>query len=134
MWTNRGHTGGRPHNRSFFFSPPSFCDACLNFLAQEGFSQPFPSSTVTSNFAVLCAHDTIIIVLHKVWKMSRLTRDGTAEPISRGQILRRERGQGNAHFLFSADLEQDWQPYTLQLIHTAIYVMTIHVMSVPHVV
>ena len=25
--------------------------------------------------------------------MSKLTRDGTAEPVSRGQILRRERGQ-----------------------------------------
>ena len=31
-----------------------------------------------------------------VWRMSRLTRDGTAEPVSRDQILRRyyERGQG----------------------------------------
>ena len=27
-----------------------------------------------------------------------LTRDGTAEPISRDQILRRKRGQGNIHF------------------------------------
>ena len=26
-------------------------------------------------------------------KMSRLTRDGTAEPVSRDQILRHERGQ-----------------------------------------
>ena len=43
--------------------------------------------------------------------MGRLTRDGTAEPVSRDQILRRERGQGNAHFLCSADHEQDWQPY-----------------------
>ena len=31
-------------------------------------------------------------------EMSRLTRDGTAEPVSRDQILRRERGQGNIHF------------------------------------
>ena len=44
-------------------------------------------------------------------EMSRLTRDGTAEPISREQILRRERGQGRNHFPFSADHEQDWQPY-----------------------
>ena len=43
--------------------------------------------------------------------MSRLTRDGTAEPVSRDQILRRERGQGNIHFLCSADHVQDWQPY-----------------------
>ena len=44
-------------------------------------------------------------------EMNRLTRDGTAEPISRDQILRRERGQGNFHFPCSADDEQDWQPY-----------------------
>ena len=30
--------------------------------------------------------------------MSRLTRDGTAEPVLRDQILRRERGQGKKHF------------------------------------
>ena len=41
---------------------------------------------------------------------SRLTRDGTAEPVSRDFILRRERGQGNIHFPCSADHEQDWQP------------------------
>ena len=43
--------------------------------------------------------------------MSRLTRDGTAEPVPRDQILRRERGQGNINFPYSADHEQDWQPY-----------------------
>ena len=35
--------------------------------------------------------------------MSRLTRDGTAEPVSRDQILRRVRRQGNIHFPGSAD-------------------------------
>ena len=43
--------------------------------------------------------------------MSRLTRDGTAEPVSRDQILRHARGQGNIHFPCSADHEQDWRPY-----------------------
>ena len=43
--------------------------------------------------------------------MSRLTRDGTAEPVSRDQILRHARGQGNVHFPCSADHEQDWQAY-----------------------
>ena len=43
--------------------------------------------------------------------MSRLTRVGTAEPVSRDQILRHARGQGNVHFPCSADHEQDWQPY-----------------------
>ena len=38
-------------------------------------------------------------------EMSRLTRDETAEPVSRDQIVRRELGQGKKHF------EQDWQPY-----------------------
>ena len=43
--------------------------------------------------------------------MNRLTRDGTAEHVSRDQILRHARGQGNVHFPCSADREQDWQPY-----------------------
>ena len=39
-----------------------------------------------------------------------LTRDGTAEPVSRDEILKRERGQGNISiiFSFSVDHEQDW--------------------------
>ena len=44
-------------------------------------------------------------------EMSRLTRDGTAGPVSRDQILRHARGHGNIHFPCSADHEQDWQPY-----------------------
>ena len=55
--------------------------------------------------------------------MSKLTRDGTAEPVSRDQIIRGVRGQGNIHFPCSADHAQDWQPYPL--IHTLLYVMTI---------
>ena len=43
--------------------------------------------------------------------MSRLTRDGTAEPVSPDRVLRYERGQGNVHFSCSADHVQDWQPY-----------------------
>ena len=51
--------------------------------------------------------------------MSRLTQDGTAKPVSRDQILRRERGQGNLQFPWSADHEQDWQPYPVDP-HSAI--------------
>ena len=42
--------------------------------------------------------------LDSAWsmEMSTLTRDGTAEPVSRDQILRRERGQGIIHFPCSA--------------------------------
>ena len=57
--------------------------------------------------------------------MSRLTRDGTAEPVSRDQILRHERGQGNIHFFCSADHVQDWQPYPVDPYTLAICV-TIH--------
>ena len=47
--------------------------------------------------------------------MSRLTRDGTAEPVSRDQIFGRERRQGNIVFLCLADHEQDGQPYPVDL-------------------
>ena len=40
-----------------------------------------------------------------------MTRDGTAEPVSRDHILRRKHGQGNIIFPCSADHVQDWQPY-----------------------
>ena len=32
-------------------------------------------------------------------EMSRLTRDGTAEPVSLDQIIRREQGQGNINVM-----------------------------------
>ena len=67
-------------------------------------------------------------------EMSRLTRDGTAETVSRDQILRREREQGNINVPCSADHEQDWQPYPVDpyscsicdhaYIHTYIYIHT----------
>ena len=40
-------------------------------------------------------------------EMNKLKRDGTVETVSRDQILRRERGQGNIIFTCSADHEQD---------------------------
>ena len=55
-------------------------------------------------------------------EMSRLTRDGTAETVSRDQILRRERGQGKVHLPCSADHVQDGQ-----LIHTLAIYVTIHI-------
>ena len=54
--TSRGHTGGRSHRISH---PPSFCGACLNFLARR--IQPFLSLVDREvEFCVL----TILIVLH----------------------------------------------------------------------
>ena len=64
--------------------------------------------------------------------MRRLTRDGTAEPVSRDQILRHARGEGNIHFPCSADHEQDWQPYPVDPYsamcdHTYIHTTTVNV-------
>ena len=42
-------------------------------------------------------------------RMSELTRDGAAEPVSQGQILWREREHGNIHFPCSSNHEQDCQ-------------------------
>ena len=44
-------------------------------------------------------------------EMSRLTRGGPAEPVSRDQTLRRELRQENFPFPCSADHVQDLQPY-----------------------
>ena len=41
----------------------------------------------------------------------RNSRERTAEPVSRDQILRCEREQGKKHIPYSADHKQDWQPY-----------------------
>ena len=57
-------------------------------------------------------------------KMSRLTRDGTAEPVSRDQILRHARGQGN--IIFPVQLTTSRISNLTRLIHTLPYVMTIH--------
>ena len=57
-------------------------------------------------------------------EMTRLTRDGTAEPVSRDPILRYARGQRNIHFSCSADHEQDWLPYPVDP-YSVLYVMTI---------
>ena len=67
-------------------------------------------------------------------EMSKLTRDGTAEPVSRDQILRLERGQRIIHFLCSAaDHEQDRQLCPdVRAIHTNIVLRT-HTAVVTHI-
>ena len=50
--------------------------------------------------------------------MSRITRDGTAEIVSRDKILRRERGQGNINFLCSADPVDPYSCYMCDHTHT----------------
>ena len=64
--------------------------------------------------------------------MSWLTPDGTAEPVSRDQILSHVRGQGNVYFPCPADHEQDWQPYPVDPYsaicddHTYIHTYVLH--------
>ena len=55
-------------------------------------------------------------------KMSRLTRDGTAEPVSRDQIPRHARGQGN--IIFHVQLTTSKIGNLNRLIHTLLYVTT----------
>ena len=57
-------------------------------------------------------------------EMSRLTREKTAEPVSRDQILRHARGQEN--IIFSVQLTTSRIGNLTRLIHTLLYVMTIH--------
>ena len=63
--------------------------------------------------------------------MSRPMRDGTAELVSRDQILRHEqRGEREIkiHFPCSADHVQNWQNLT-RLIHTLAICVTIHIVK-----
>ena len=66
--------------------------------------------------------------LDSAWsmEMSKLTRDGTAEPVTRDQILRRERGQRIINFPCSAadHEQQDWQPCAVV---RAIHITNIHI-------
>ena len=66
--------------------------------------------------------------------MSRLTQDGTAKPVSRDQILRHERREGNIHSLYSADREQVSQPYPFDPYsgdYTYIHTVPVHTPVVP---
>ena len=59
------------------------------------------------------------------WRMSRLARDGTTELVSQDQILRHERGHRNM-FIFPFQLTTSRIDSLTWLIHTLLYIMTIH--------
>ena len=61
-----------------------------------------------------------------VWRKSRPTRDGTAGPVSRDHILRREREQENIYFSCSADHGRRIENLTRLIYNLIFYVMTIH--------
>ena len=57
--------------------------------------------------------------------LDKRTRDGTAEPVSRDRILRRERGQGKV-LIFPLQMTTSRIGQLTRLIHTLLCVMTIH--------
>ena len=61
--------------------------------------------------------------------MSRGILDETAESVSRDQVLRRDREQGNIHFLCSAYIKQDRQPHSVDpysaIMRTTYYIHTV---------
>ena len=57
--------------------------------------------------------------------MSRLTRDGTDEPVSRDQILRHARGQGN--IIFPVQLTTSRIGNLTRLIHTLLLLIILYV-------
>ena len=69
-------------------------------------------------------------------RISGLTRDETAEPVSRDKILRREQRQRNIHFPCSAYHKHDWQPYTVDSYsstrdaHTHIHIYSSSILTV----
>ena len=62
----------------------------------------------------------------KCGEMSRMTRDGTAELVSRYQILRRKLNGDREIFIFPVQLTTNRIGNLTRLIHTLLYVMTIH--------
>ena len=58
------------------------------------------------------------------YEMSRVTRDGTAETVSRDQIIRRERGQETS--IFPLQLTTSRIGNLARLIYTLLYMMAIH--------
>ena len=59
--------------------------------------------------------------------MSKLTRGGTAEPVTRNQILRRKREEGN--ICFPVQRTKTRVGNLTRLVHTLLYAMTIHTRS-----
>ena len=60
--------------------------------------------------------------------MSELTRDETADPVSRETKLSGANGDGEKkYFPCSADHKQDWEPYSVDPYRTLLKVLTIHI-------
>ena len=64
-----------------------------------------------------------VVELYSSMEMTRLTRDGTAEPVSRNQILTGAKADKEMSiFLALAHHVQDWQPYPVDPFSCYMYV------------
>ena len=121
------HQGDRQTTQasSAYTAPQSWSD-----FRQLGFGSLCDKKIKNKKNAAAVENGRNLVSKHQIQpecgEFSRLKRDGTAEPVSRDQILRRERGQGNIHFPCPADHEQDWQPYPVDSYSVLCDVITIH--------
>ena len=76
---------------------------CRYSCVQIAASGPSRSSSCFG-FHILYRYLIIVLLLLYVWRISRLTPDGTAEPVSRDEIPRLEQVQGNIVFIFSVQM------------------------------
>ena len=74
---------------------------CFPFQTAQRSSQSFDS-------AITVIGRRLLFSLYSIIEMSRLTRDGTVELVSRDQILRGEWEQGNINVLCPSDDEENW--------------------------
>ena len=92
-YSTNDDSGEEPKHTHTHLTCDYFPGCCTSAVLIKLFVRPF-------FFVFSLSSQTLCCLIH-----------GTAEPVSRDQILRRERGQGkNVHSPCSADHEQDWQP------------------------
>ena len=99
----------------------------LTYSNMENMSNVFPSgwhSLLPCDHGLHFVTSTYHLKIQSINQSRIMTRDGTAEPVSRDQILRRERGQGSISFPCSANPSKIGS--LTRLIHTLAICVTIH--------
>ena len=93
------------------------CQSCSSSAEQGKLMYPYPRlrlriwSRETGSPILSRVSSLILQTQAESGACSRAPLFFTMEPVSRNQILRHARGQGNIYFPCSTDHEQDWQPY-----------------------
>ena len=98
----------------FMRQNPSSCEDTeirTHIPTSEGFEVTnWTTGATGQRYDIIIGEERYIYVLQQVPR-DFLPCHLTAEPVSRDQILRHARGQGNINFPWSANHEHDWQPY-----------------------